>query len=187
MLKQGRNSWNCWLDLFCQPENGCIWAIATKFIPECSCQFELFKSEVSSAALLGEPGTKGTKPRPPKTGLMNLSSNFLQRWWTVDVGCLMNNWSLLRLGADWLLPLSTGPPFSRDKSLRSSKLAKSFSPEVNGFALFRSTDWIRGFVTEPKTCQKCSRKEKIWLTKENEQTIIYRVLKKSIYTVWAHV
>lgn len=35
---------------------------------------------------LGEPGSTGTKPLPPKTGRMNESSNFRHNRWTVWVG-----------------------------------------------------------------------------------------------------
>jgi len=44
-----------------------------------NCVLNLHAEELSSAAPVGVLGTNGTNPRPPNIGLMNLSSNFLQK------------------------------------------------------------------------------------------------------------
>lgn len=64
---------------------------------------------------VGEPGSIGTKPLPPKTGRMNASSNLRHKRWTVCVGVESKarmllgrwiSWPSISTSDSWALPRS---------------------------------------------------------------------------------
>ena len=96
----------------------------------------------------GEPGTKGTKPRPPNIGRMNRSSNLRQRRWTERVGAVRINWRLY--WGELICPTSKSDPTMLVRSGSRIDWLESrddvFRPVLGGMRRLSS-----GLVSRPKT------------------------------------
>lgn len=101
---------------------------------------------------VGEPGSRGTKPRPPNTGRINVSSNLRHRRCTVWVGVVRSIRKLLGLTISCpLISISESCWLSRRGILIDLGVPASDDTKLLDDFDMGSKNLMRGFVNKPNT------------------------------------